>query len=502
MKGIIIRKSIFTILVGLVFSVSVFADTLSYVTKQQADAAVSVLNITKRVKHFCPPCENSVVREESYTTAVAEKGTSAQVAHLWRIKINNNPIDLAYIYFPMTDGSWKNLAFYIGSKYDYIPEYLKGQNTPATTNPPPTNTNPPPTNTANLGKWTPVVEMDNQIFPSYYLATATQPRLASKLERVIGDAAGKIGMHIINPRENTRVKFAFSIDPVVGYQEFETTLKTKGDYYQIYPNVVWNWEALKRYKRPSPANAHFKLFLDGQLVDEQTVVVRIRSVNESVLAYSYYLDDDRWADTSWTFASYVNEDHEWIDQLLKEALDTRVIDSFTGYQENSEKVLRQVFAIWYVLQKRGFKYSSITKTSGSGTSEKVFSQYVRLLDDAIKASQANCVDGSVLIASVLKKLGIRVALITIPGHCFLAFDLSGKGDWKGLETTMMGNTDLALYQDEKTKINASIDGFLKAMDAGTKTLSDSYPSIKAGKPQYSFVNIDEARKNGVYPLAL
>ncbi|HRH43347.1 MAG TPA: hypothetical protein PKY82_17065 [Pyrinomonadaceae bacterium] len=508
-----LKKSLLALLISLLFSLSVFADQISYVTKEKADRAVETLSEQLQIKHFCAPCRDKVAISEDVkkveavvSSEPAPAGTSKH-PKLWEVKVNNVGIDFAYVYVQtLSNQTWRNIGIILSLPVEDVPEFLPASalGNPAkpvfTPTPAPTY-NPPPVADSNLGKWTPVVEMDNQIFPSYYLATATQPRQTSKLERVIGDSAGKIGMHIINPKENTKLKFTFSIDPVISYQEFETTLKTKGDYYQIYPFVVWNWEALKKYKKPTPANAKFQIFLDGQLVGEKTIVVRIRSINESVLAYSYFLDDDRWADTSWSFAAYVNEDHEWIDQLLKEALDTKIINSFTGYQEDSKKVLLQAFAIWYILQKRGFKYSSITKTSGSGTSEKVFSQYVRLFDDAIKTSQANCVDGTVLMASILKKIGFRVALVNIPGHCFLAFDLTGKGDWRGLETTMMGNVDLDSFGDEKSKADASLKNFLEAINTGTATLSESISNIKAGKTQYNFVNIDEARQNGIFPIS-
>ncbi len=353
----------------------------------------------------------------------------------------------------------------------------------------------------NAVKWTPVVEMNNQIFPSFFLATATQPVIESTVSGVIGDAQGKIGMYFVNSVPNTKIKLAIEIDSILKYQEFEATLSEQNKFYQIYPKLVWNWDALKRQKKATPANATFTLFINGKMVEKKTLVVRIRSINEAVYAYSYQLDENRWANTSSLFAAYVNEDHEWIDQILKEALQSKLVDSFIGYQGKPEQVINQVFAIWYVLQKRGFKYSSITNTSGSGTTDKVFSQYVRLFEESINASQANCVDGTVLIASILKKIGIKVGLILIPGHCFLVFDATGNGDWRGVETTMMGNVDFDKFPDTESKIKASVQGFLDAVASGNKTFAESLVKINEGNPQYKFVDVDKARKSGIFPIA-
>jgi len=488
MKKAIIGKFILVLFIGLTFSSSIFADTVSYVNKQQADTAVSALNITKRIKHFCAPCKNGIVRDEQIDSVYASKADEVN----YRILVNNKPIDLGYVYFPLTDGKWKNLASWVGLKFDYIPEFLELQSAP---------TNPPPVANEKAIDWMPVVEMDKQIFPSFFLATATKPIVESQTAGVIGDAQGLVGMHIINPNPNTKLKIGIEIDSILKYQEFEANLAEKGKYYQVYPKFVWNWNALKTFKKPSPANATFSLYLNGKLIEKKNVVVRIRSINEAVYAYSYLLDENRWANTKWLFAAFVNEDHEWIDQILKDALNAKVVDSFSGYQEDYKKVIAQVFAVWYVLQKRNFKYSSITNTSGTGTTTKVYSQYVRLFDESINASQANCVDGSVLIASILKKIGLRVGLVLIPGHCFLVFDITGKGDWRGLETTMMGNTDLSNYADEKTKIDASIQGFFKAMESGTKSFGESLQGINQKDPRYNLIDINDARRSGILPIA-
>lgn len=126
-----------------------------------------------------------------------------------------------------------------------------------------------------------------------------------------------------------------------------------------------------------------------------------------------------------------------IDKLLREALDTRIVNRFLGYQGGAEVVDRQVYALWNVLQKRKFRYSSVSNTSLS--SNVVFSQRVRTFDDALESSQINCVDGSVLFASLLRAINIEPILVRTPGHMFVGYytDSSHK-DMNFLETTMIG----------------------------------------------------------------
>ena len=113
----------------------------------------------------------------------------------------------------------------------------------------------------------------------------------------------------------------------------------------------------------------------------------------------------KFHDTGIFFAAYVNEENPMIDQLLREALNTRIVNRFLGYQGGPEAVDNQVYALWNVLQKRKFRYSSVSNTSLS--SNVVFSQRVRTFDDALESSQINCVDGSVLFASLLRAINME-----------------------------------------------------------------------------------------------
>ena len=105
--------------------------------------------------------------------------------------------------------------------------------------------------------------------------------------------------------------------------------------------------------------------------------------------------------------------------------------------------------MWYVLQKRGFKYSSISNSSLS--SNVVFTQRVRTFDDALLSAQINCVDGSVLFASLLKAINLNPVLVRVPGHMFVGYytDASHR-NIHFLETSMIGDVNLDdFFPEEK-----------------------------------------------------
>ena len=85
------------------------------------------------------------------------------------------------------------------------------------------------------------------------------------------------------------------------------------------------------------------------------------------------------------------------------------------------------------------------------SSNVVYTQRVRTLDDALESSQINCVDGSVLLASLMKAININPILVRIPGHMFVGYytDKSHK-NMNFLETTMIGDVNLDdFFPDEK-----------------------------------------------------
>lgn len=158
------------------------------------------------------------------------------------------------------------------------------------------------------------------------------------------------------------------------------------------------------------------------------------------------------------------------------------------------------------------KYSSIVTPTGH--SDKVFSQYVRFFNDAIATSQANCIDGTVLIASILRRIGINPKIVLVPGHAFLAFDLDeSRTKLAFLETTMMGKTDLRIFGEGRgiacyldgflgiTKNEVSRKSFIAALQEGQEKANRARTKLLAGNdPNYKIIDIGESRKIGIAPI--
>lgn len=135
------------------------------------------------------------------------------------------------------------------------------------------------------------------------------------------------------------------------------------------------------------------------------------------------------------FAAYVNGNHLLIDWILKTALDWKLVTQVLRPQAPDEATeRREVAALWRTLQALGVRDSTVARVATGTPSVK--NQNVCFLDEALDSTQANCVDGRVLLASIFLRLGLEPELLLVPGHCFLKAKYPHSGD-VFLETTVL-----------------------------------------------------------------
>ncbi len=352
------------------------------------------------------------------------------------------------------------------------------------------NTQSSPFSHLKPGEWETFVEMDGQFFPSFLLATAIvkMDNPETPDSSVIGDRNGLIGIAIKSPGSNSRVCLEIQENLVMNASKLDAVLEKADEIYYICPAISFKFEALVKQKQPIPLSLNVSVTVNGGEKTTKPKTVLIRSINDCP-TYFVSQTDGSAADISFMFASYVNESHPMVDAILQEALKTDIVDSFTGYQSGSEEeVMNQVFAIWTALQNRGIKYSSITTPSAH--SENVFSQNVRFIEESLKFTQANCVDGSVLIASILYKIGINPVLVVLPDHMYLGFYLDEKAESICyLETTRLSENEGRDFFD--TVLKEALEEYKK----------DEKKFLSGSDPDYQFIDIAEARRIGMVPIA-
>lgn len=370
---------------------------------------------------------------------------------------------------------------------------------------------------------------DADLFPSAIISTATvdwngdeqsaedkksedDPKLRKRDVPIYGDENGWLAIDFSGLTKGAQVSVEISVDGFLKPSKWQgkVTKVTKEGEARIFPKAAWDYEALLKVRQQRPVNVVFKATINGAALPDVTETYTLKSLNDCPFYVLWDEDGDDVDDFSNLFAAYVNENHPWVEDILKEAIASGIVDSFDGYQSGEPKrVMLQVFAIWNALQRRGIKYSDVSTTTPS---KFVVSQSVRFLDESIEATQANCVDGSVLMASILRKIGIESYLVMVPGHCFLAFDAEedNEGMPIGLETTMLGNNDLKPLKDMESlprsamlkEFQNSYKTFSHAILSGKATIKKHSKALESGDdPEIQLVSITDARELGIMPIA-
>lgn len=357
-----------------------------------------------------------------------------------------------------------------------------------------------------------VDQLGGNLFPSAILSVATTntqviPPMSGEY---VGNPKSCVAIKLKSGHANTVVRIELAETPFYARSVSTFVLPKERTEYIIYPDILWRYNALRDNEQAEPISVVANVEVDGKDLGQKVRTFSVRSINECLLGFNKQLPDGRtrYVSTRLFYAAYVNEENPLIDKVLREALNTRIVRRFLGYQSTPEMVDKQVYALWYVLQKRNFKYSSVSYSSLS--SNVVYAQRVRTFEDALNSSQINCVDGSVLFASLLRAINITPVLVQMPGHMFVGYYTdSAKKNLTFLETTMIGDVDLDDYfPDEKldstrtTKSQGEMSRltFEKSKEYALREYMRVKDKVQANKPNYLFVEINKNVRRNVQSI--
>lgn len=286
----------------------------------------------------------------------------------------------------------------------------------------------------------------------------------------------------IKVEEKAHVKVTIEENALMEKAIFEHDMTDEDEQIYSMP-LKWKRSGLLDADQPGFINFTAVIEVDGQVKNRFNKTIEYRSVNEAVLGIE---DADGYTDLSPLFACYVNETNPEVDETLGEILEDNKGESFFGYQGSSEEdVLKQLRLIWNYFSAKGTHYSSISGTTNN--SQQIFTQHVRFFSEVVNNNQANCIDGTCMLASLLKKIELDVSLVLVPGHAFLAVggqEMDENGEHKEIyfiETTMMGS-------------GATLD---QAIEEGTKTF---IKNKEEHEDQTFLVNIKQCREVGLMPI--
>jgi hypothetical protein len=363
-------------------------------------------------------------------------------------------------------------------------------------------------------RWEPDFAFPGTIFPSFAISSAGMdekgPTETATAYGYLG--SGELVVKITLAPAGVHLKVQVAVPELGILGEIEPPSDGKARY--VVPRLSWTQSRLVSIVQPQTSEAVFRVFADDKLMGEERRPVRVRAINDVPLRACRTPQQCR--DFSPFMAAFVNENHPVIDGILRSALDIPAmpVKQWIGTQGTQDDVLRQVWAIWYLFQRHNVTYSSITTVSD--TRDDLLSQTVRPLSQALRTQQANCIDGTVLFASILRKIGIEPLIVLIPHHAFLGFYTDPQQQKPMfLETTMLnsaenpfhergpskGGADLARALGSDIHAQKSWQSFVSAMNRGQQEYDMASPSF--GKaPGFMVIPVAKARQAGILPLPL
>lgn len=149
-------------------------------------------------------------------------------------------------------------------------------------------------------------------------------------------------------------------------------------------------------------------------------------------------DTDQPVDLTHYYGAWVTPYAEAVQERVRRAAD--LAGMLWGYQRDAESVTRQVAAVFGSLKEAGLAYvNSVIDYGAAGHA----TQRTRLPREALAARSANCIDGAVLVASLLEGASLNAGLVLVPGHAFVGWQAGDDdtAEWRFLETTMIGGHD-------------------------------------------------------------
>jgi hypothetical protein len=354
--------------------------------------------------------------------------------------------------------------------------------------------------------WTTRVAPYDGIYPSLELSQARRKETRVDEEHTLGGGSGLIAVSVKSARDDEHIVLTIDIPTFEHSDRFETTLPRAGVAYELHPPLDWNAPQLISLTSPTPARIEFSMRRDGHDAGKRDDDVIIHPLNEAL----YFVRDGAdTVDLSWIFAAYVNERDAVVDNVITSAQASGIVDSFDGYASTDpDNVYRQVWAVWHALSERGIRYSNADPAIERGP--KVFSQRVRFLRETWNDRSANCIDGSVLIASVLQRIGIRSFLVLVPGHAFIGFYVDADAQRAAyLETTLLGasvartqtNPGFAADIPSTPQNRITLSSFVAALAAGRSRHARVASKLDGRhRPDYAVLDIGAARAFGIQPI--
>jgi hypothetical protein len=232
---------------------------------------------------------------------------------------------------------------------------------------------------------------------------------------------------------------------IEGYSDVaKTTIEVKkGEHTKVTLLPVLKHAEIRKLNDLQKATLHVdvrQLAPNRAEISYTTEPIYLTAKNQALIAQEI---NGSIVDLTKYLAAWVTPNHPEISRVLWSACNHHPDGELRGYagdtiEETAASIREQVRAIFATL-KQDRKLAYTNSTLGWEIQPGWISQKVRLPGDCLLLERgvANCLDGTVLIASILEACGIEPLLVLVPGHAFVGWKVHPFVEqYEFLETTM------------------------------------------------------------------
>lgn len=354
--------------------------------------------------------------------------------------------------------------------------------------------------TTAAADWQVRVSPDDALYPVLDLSQRPSARAA---DNRFGDGSGMVAVDVTATAAGEHVRLSVSASALAEPAVVDAVLPRAGERYTLRPRLRWSRAALAGVVQPQTMPALFVLQRGDAPAQQRQRDIRLHPLSEALY---YVRDGNDHVDLGWIFAAYADPDSRVIGRILERVAERHPQLPLKPAARTPAQALASAYAIWEVLQLHGVRYAD--EDPGLARGPLVWSQHVRLHDDVWSERRANCIDGSLLLAAALERLGIRSVLLLVPRHALLAFYTGDKkSDPVFVETTLLGSRHLTArpepgFVDELGRADGdALESFSAALDAGQARYAREAAGFGQRRPDYQWIDLATARAYGIVPLA-
>ncbi len=263
---------------------------------------------------------------------------------------------------------------------------------------------------------------------------------------------------------------------------------------------VLQLEPVMKLNEIRPATLHVQVYQFGHgdelRLHDQTYPIKLHAYDTALLGIR--APEGKILDLTDYLVAFVTPHAPEVEDLLRRAVEYHPRHQIVGYQgatdiDEARRIVREQVQAMYTALKQDAGLVYINSPLNFGKQEGQITQRVRLPSTSLHEdrSRANCIDGTVLYASLLELAALEPFIVIVPGHAFIGWRVwRGIDQYDFLETTLTGT-----------------EAFEKALQMGKEQYDQARAKGFFGRELFDakgfarLIDVASCRAKGVYPLA-